>query len=57
MSKSKKIWLFFIVLWLYLWLVLALELVYAKPGITVSTLFYTFTAPVLVGFGLWWVKK
>ena len=57
MDSTRKIWIFFIVLWVYIWMVLALEMMFPEPGITLSTLFYVFTAPPLVLAGLYWINK
>ena len=57
MSFNRRIWVFIIVLWVFIWTVFAVELAHPEPGISPSIIYYSVVAPVLVAIGLWWIKK
>ena len=57
MSFNRRIWVLIIVLWIFIWTVFAVELMHPEAGISPSIIYYSIVAPVLVGIGLWWIRK
>ena len=57
MTKTKKIWIFLIVLWLLVWAIFAIEMIYPDLGLTASRMTYLIVAPIVFGLGLWWIRR
>ena len=57
MTKTTKIWIVMSVLWVFLWAMLAIELSDAETGLSVSRIVFLVFGPLLVGWGIWWVKR
>ena len=57
MSKATKIWIVMSVLWAFLWAMLAIELSDSETGLSVSRIVFLVFGPLLVGWGIWWVKR
>ena len=57
MSKATKIWIVMSVLWAFLWAMLAIELSDSKTGLSVSRIVFLIFGPLIVGWGIWWVKR
>ena len=57
MTRTKKIWVFVIVLWLFVWAVFAIEMADPQFGLTFSRVFYMAAGPVLIGLGIWWIRR
>jgi len=56
-TKATKIWIVMSVLWVFLWAMLAIELLNPETGLSISRLVLLVFGPLLVGWGIWWVKR
>jgi hypothetical protein len=45
------------VLWVFLWAILAIELLSPETGLSTSRMVLIVFGPLLVGWGIWWVKR
>ncbi len=57
MAKKTKIWILMSVLWVFLWAVLAIELSDPQTGLTLSRVLLLVLGPLIVGWGIWWIKR
>jgi len=56
--KSKtKIWVLMGVLLVFLWSLLAIEVLSTSNGLTLSRLVLFIAGPLLIGWGVWWVRR
>jgi nitrate/nitrite transporter NarK len=45
------------VLWVFLWGVLAIELMDSQAGLSHSRLVLLVIGPLIVGWGIWWIRR
>ena len=57
MTRTKKIWIFLIALWLLVWAVFAIEMISPQQGLSISRVFYLVTGPLVIGLGIWWIRR
>ena len=57
MTKKTKIWILMSVLWVFLWAVLAIELMDSQAGLSYSRLVLLVVGPLIVGWGIWWIRR
>jgi len=57
MTKTKKIWVLIVILWLFVWAVFAIEMADPQLGLTFSRVFYMVVGPLLIGLGIWWIRR
>ena len=56
-TKATKIWILMSVFWVFLWAILAIELLSPETGLSTSRMVLIVFGPLLVGWGIWWVRR
>ena len=57
MKSRTKIWVLMAILLVFLWSLLAFELLSESHGLTLSRLVLLIAGPLLIGWGVWWVRR
>ena len=57
MKSKTKIWVLMAILLVFLWSLLAFELLSESYGLTPSRLVLLIAGPLLIGWGVWWVRR
>ena len=56
-TKKTKIWILMSVLWVFLWGILAIELLASQAGLPLSRLVLLLIGPLIISWGIWWVRR